>query len=171
MRAAISRDSSLGNNGSRTGSASSASHAVSRDGRCFPPAGCGPLRSHVQGQQSPPKKTKHGHVSVTRTLLFLHFRNQSEQSTALGVAKPKRKSEIRLVHSRATAALFQFRPSDCRESSKTPPRKLWLYLSSLFKRHLSSGTTITEITGTSGEYCLVGVQFAVSTRLARFITN
>lgn len=41
----------------------------------------------------------------------------------------------------------------------------------LFKRHLSSGTTITEITGTGGEYCLVGVQFAVSTRLARFITN
>lgn len=125
---------------------------------------------HVR-RGSNPKKQKHGDVSVTRTLLFLHFRNQSEQPSALGVAKHKRKSKPRLVRSRAAAPLFQFRPTDCQNSLRTPSGKLLLYSSSLLKRLLSLGATITRITGTGGEHCLVGVQFAVSTRLARFITN
>lgn len=163
-RAAISRDSSLGNNGSRTGSASSASNTVSRDGCCFPPAGRGQPRSRAQGRQSK-KKKKNNNMETSQLqecFCCLHFRNQSELLSVSRNAKEKATS---------AAALFQFLPTDCGESLKTPPAKLLLYFSSLFKRLLSSSATITRITGTGGEHCSVGVQFAVSTRLARFITN
>lgn len=122
-------------------------------------------RGHVRRGGSPKKKKKNNNMETSQLqecFCCLHFRNQSELLSVSRNAKEKATS---------AAALFQFLPTDCGESLKTPPAKLLLYFSSLFKRLLSSSATITRITGTGGEHCSVGVQFAVSTRLARFITN
>lgn len=143
--------------GAEQESASSASRTVSREGCGFPPGGCGPPRSRVQKKSLSHKNASVSAFQKSELAADLCRKTQKEERT-----QTCSESERLLLYSNSN--VLGGRESAIRESIAS-------VVASFLKGFSVRAATITSITGSGGEHCSVGVQFAVSTRLARFITN